>query len=299
MLFRVVEEIEHFTHAAVRSNQIKTCEIEAGNLHSMSKQKQSITKYKLHETGNLLEEIASKIGSYEGQEWKLPENKSSLEAIVGTDKTAELYSMGNSKESNIHLRSLLSGPLKDKSHEVRLAAIEWVVYDWGNVRGNSEKHELWPKQLQNYQTEVIDKFIEDNYQDRIASWSKVLAFADSSKYAIFDARVAMSLNAILDDIGYRNRFYMPPPSSQKLGGIFSHTKSYVAGVYKGTQPQYLGYFDYKDLLDAMVDKGLAKNVLDVEMRLFANGEIYANIYASKHGLKLPFPKQPTNLPNAS
>jgi hypothetical protein len=266
----------------------------------MSKQKQQITRYRLAETGDLLQQIANRIGTYEGQSWRLPDDRLLLEAIVGTVETDELYAMGHTPESNIHLRTLLSTPLKNKDLSIRLAAIEWVVYDWGNVRGQSEKHELWPKQLENYQTTVVEQFIESNYEDRIASWSKVLAFADSEKYAIFDARVAMSLNAILDDVSYKYRFYMPPPSSRKLSRVFSHAKAYVASVYNGKTPKYLGYFDYLDLLEEMVKKGLAKSVLDVEMRLFANGEIYANIYALKHGLPLPYPeKKDTNLHFAS
>lgn len=258
----------------------------------MRMSKQTIIRYMLHETGDLLEQIVSKIGGLGTQGWKLPEDKSLLAAIVGEEKTDELYEFGDTVTANIHLRTLLTASLRDKNLKTRLSAMEWVIYDWGNVRGASEKHELWPKLLQNYEPKVIESFIETHYTDRIASWSKVLAFADSSKYAIYDARVAMSLNAILDDVGYKNRFYMPPPSSKKLNKVFSHNKKYVAETYIEKQPRYLGYFDYMDLLHAIVERNFASNILDIEMRLFANGEIFANRYAAKYGIKKPYPQIP-------
>ncbi len=135
-----------------------------------------------------------------------------------------------------------------------------------------------------YQNNKWDKFIRKNYQYRIASWSKVLAFADSAKYAIYDARVVMSLNTILDDTRYQQRFYMPPPSSEKLPKSFSNIKKHVKNLYPNKQPKYLGYFEYLNLLNAIVNKKLANNILEVEMCLFANGMDFAKKYAAKYGL---------------
>jgi hypothetical protein len=250
----------------------------------MSKHKSTIIRFRPDLITDLPEKIWNDIGSYEDQEWDLPEDKKLLAKIVGEQATDELYAISDSAERNIHLRSLLSKPLKDKNLDIRLAAIEWVVYDWGNVRGKSEKHEKWPEQLKNYKPDVIEDFISANYRDRIASWSKVLGFADCNTYAIYDARVAMSLNTILDNTGYKNRFYMPPPSSTKLKTLFSNIKKHVGEQYSGKQPAYLGYFDYMDLLNAVVEKKLAKNVLEVEMRLFAHGMTFAKKYADKHNL---------------
>jgi hypothetical protein len=250
----------------------------------MSPSIKNIIRFRPDLVTDLPEKIWKEIGSYENQEWDLPEDKTLLATIVGDAATNELYAINDSAQRNIHLRSLLSQPLKVKDKSIRLAAIEWVVYDWGNVRGKSEKHESWPDQLKNYEPDVIENFISANYRDRIASWSKVLGFADCNTYAIYDARVAMSLNTILDNTTYKNRFYMPPPSSTKLSGLFSNIKKHVSKQYSGKQPAYLGYFDYMDLLNALVAKKLAKNVLEVEMRLFAHGMTFAKKYAEKHDL---------------
>jgi len=250
----------------------------------MSIKKQTIVRFRLNAIPNLPEKIWAEIDEYCGEEWGLPQKSESLKSIVGKTKAEELYAINNSAECNVQLRDALSPYLKSKDKQVRLLAIEWVVYDWGHVRGKSEKHEKWPEQLKNFEPDVVNDFISANYQNRIASWSKVLGFADSRNYAIYDARVAMSLNAILDNTNYKYRFYMPPPSSTKLSSLFSDIKDHVAGHYAGKHPTYLGYFDYMDLLNAFVEKELAPNVLEAEMRLFAHGMTFAKHYAAKHNL---------------
>ena len=250
----------------------------------MSTTADSITRYRLDSVTNLTEKIWSHIADYSGDEWELPKEHISLEKLVGSNATSELYAIKNSAECNIRLREIISPYLKHSDMRVRLAAIEWVVYDWGNVRGKSEKHEKWPEQLRKFEPKVIDDFIEANYKDRIASWSKVLGFAESDAYAIYDARVVMSLNAILDKTSYMHRFFMPQPSSDKLKPLFSNIKKHVANHYKDKQVKYMGYFDYLDLLKAFVNRGLALNVLEAEMKLFAHGMTFAQQYATKNNL---------------
>ena len=241
----------------------------------MSTTADSIIRFRPDSVTNLPNLIWEQIADYNGNEWELPKEKESLEELVGSNAAEALYAIGNSAECNIRLREIISPYLKHRDMQVRLAAMEWVVYDWGNVRGKSEKHEKWPRNLGDYSPEVVNNFISANYQDRIASWSKVLGFAESETYAIYDARVAMSLNATLDNTNYKGRFYLPPPSSDKLKPLFRNIKKHVADHYKDKQVNYMGYFDYMDLLNAFVDRGFALNVLEAEMKLFAHGMTFA------------------------
>lgn len=258
----------------------------------MSKRTRTIDPYYLSINSTVLDHVCRELGSYAGHNWAVPDDLTSLAAIVGVDKVAELDAITDSAEKNIHLHSMLSNALRDKNHATRFAAIEWVVYDWGHVRrATSDKHHAWPKELGSYAKATVDSFIASNYQDRIASWSKVLAFADASKYAIYDARVAMTLNAMLDELDFFHRFYMPPPSSKKLQKVFSDIKQSVAAKNPDEKPKYMGYFDYMELLHAIVARGAAKSVLEVEMKLFANAKVYANKYAKKYDLKIPFEKE--------
>ncbi len=250
----------------------------------MKKEKRGRIIFRIEDIPDLPEIIWNASGGYQNNKWEVPEDKSLLKNMVSDEDIEQLYSMEESAEQNIYLRSLLSKPLKAKDEELRMRAMKWVIYDWGHVRGLKGSEEVWPKQLGNYEEAVIEKFITENHKKRIASWSKVLAFADSAKYAIYDARVVMSLNTILDDTSYPQRFYMPPPSSEKLPKSFSNIKKHVKNLYPNKQPKYLGYFEYLNLLNAIVNKKLAKNILEVEMCLFANGMNYAEKYAAKYGL---------------
>jgi hypothetical protein len=49
---------------------------------------------------------------------------------------------------------------------------------------------------------------------------------------------------------------------------------------------YYHYEEYMDLLRSVVDKGLAINVLDAEMRLFANSDRLSQQYATKYNLQI-------------
>lgn len=220
---------------------------------------------------DLVDDIWNEIGGYQNQNWGLPDDKSLLANILGRKESDRIYDIQDTAIRNFILHDALSAPLKSNDYELRLKTMVWIIYDWGHVRGDSDKHESWPKQFQNYQPEVINSFISSNYRDRIASWSKVLAFAESTKYAIYDARVAMSLNAIFEKLGRSERFYMPVASSKKINKCFQDiSRKFQAQATVGN-PKYLGYFDYMSLLNEFVNKGLAPNVLECEMRLFANG----------------------------
>lgn len=260
----------------------------------MIKHKKDAGRVRLDLVEGLPEKIWSKIGSYDEQVWRLPKNKALLANLVGEQKTNDLYAIAGSAERNIQLRTLLSKPLKSNDESMRLAAIKWVVYSWGRVRGKRGSENVWPEQLKKYDPAVIDEFIKTQKNKRVASWSKVLAFADSRKYAIYDARVAVTLNSVLDEIGDANRFFMPPPSAGDLPEIFREMKVHVAKRYAKKRRMYLGYLEYMDLLHVAVEKKLAENVLDAEMRLFANFDIYANKFAARHGMKTPYPNLPSN-----
>ena len=243
--------------------------------------------YPLEQVPGLVRKIWSETRSYSGYNWSVPTKAASvasLTALVGQANVDRLYAITNRAEQNIQLRSLLSPFLKRNNMEIRLCAMRWVIYDWGYVRGPRGSEKDWPEQFGNYETNVIESFIEEHHGSRIASWSKALAFADSSKYAIYDARVVMSLNSILDKIGHDRKFFMPSASSDKLRKTFKSVKRHVSTRFPGKKFAYMGYTEYMRLLDAFVIEKLAQSVLDAEMRLFANSDLHTSHYKARHGL---------------
>lgn len=247
----------------------------------------------------LTEKIWSKTYSYEGKPWALPKNMQLLADLIGQEKAQTLYDLADKVSQNIELRNLVAEPLRDINYDRRLAAIKWVIYSWGGITKQGNDDETWPNIFKNYEDAVVTDFVKEQKNNRIASWSKIFAFVDSIKYAIFDARVAMSLNAILEEVGDRNYFYMPSTKIEDLPDLFNGMKKVVRERYKGKHPKYLGYFEYMLLLHSMVDKGLVKDVLDAEMRLFANFDIHANRYAYRHELELPYPDVAFELPTCN
>lgn len=234
----------------------------------------------------LFKVIQQETMDFQNQKWKLPENRKLLEGLVGQVETDKLYAITDTKEQNIYLRKLLVAPLKDEDHTKRYRAIHWVVVNWGKIiKGKRQDLEDWVAELQNYDATTVESFIEKHGKNRISSWSKVLAFADSSKYAIYDTRVAMSLNMIFEKAGYSQRFFMPQSRSDELNDLFKNVRASIAKRYKGKRVKYLLYPDYMQLLRSFVEKYPSTNILDLEMRLFANSGRLAKEYAEKYDLK--------------
>jgi hypothetical protein len=235
------------------------------------------------------------LGTFQHQNWDVPLDRKLLASIVGKAKTDAFYAITDSQQQNIQLRTLLREPLRSKDVQKRNTAIKWIVYDWGNippkVDENDDRLFKMCTELNDFGDEDVKEFVVKYKIDRIASWSKVLAFADSDKYAIFDARVAMSLNALLDEVNFKRKFYMPQSISKPLNNIFVAIRKKVNADYKGTKLPYMGYREYTTLLNSAVEQGLAPNVLQAEMQLFAQGKKMGNRYARRHKMPIPYPNE--------
>ena len=73
----------------------------------------------------------------------------------------------------------------DVAEKAKLA--KWIVADWGGVRSNR------PITLQGH----LDQIENDSRPLKgVASYSKILSVVNCTQYAIYDARVAVSLNAV-------------------------------------------------------------------------------------------------------
>lgn len=93
---------------------------------------------------------------------------------------------GTSLEQNLALRQELNRTWNtDNRRRIELAV--WYVRAWGGVRRTGDQ--------------TITRYVEGfpnlpNRMSGISSWSKIATISDPAKYAIYDARVAFSLNAI-------------------------------------------------------------------------------------------------------
>jgi len=103
--------------------------------------------------------------------------------------TGIVLPMGNQYAQNVSLKHQLSNLYSNGNDDAKISATKYYIAVWGGVRRNGMN------KIKNYSLASPDSLIVNGVQG-IASWSKALCIRDPNNYAIYDARVALSLNAI-------------------------------------------------------------------------------------------------------
>lgn len=184
-------------------------------------------------------------------EYKWPRGKKS----VPFDKTFE-----NRKE--------LSRKFKAEPQSRRSIAIE-MVRDWGGIRTGKISA------IEQMSNQTPEQLIALGLW-RISSWSKVIVLHDPEKYLIFDARVAFSINQILQRAEKIVTFFPTPPSrnsyvrAASLHVSHKKTKALESETIKG---QHF-YIAYLALIQA-VAQSLGMPGWQLEMALFARAPLLA------------------------
>jgi hypothetical protein len=148
-----------------------------------------------------------------GYDWRLkPAAKGRLLQIVPTFDT-DIFD-NPPEELNVRLRMELS-PLLKACDDRSLLLAKWIIREWGGIKGGPDDAPgEWMEALGGFEDETISNFIVKNGTKRISSWSKLLAFADSAKHAIYDALTSVALNCALRRLRDNRRFYMPAGQKQ-------------------------------------------------------------------------------------
>jgi hypothetical protein len=178
--------------------------------------------------------------------------------IIGSKKCNEIFEDASPASVNRGLRGALRPLLKKGSRRDRIRIARWIVRDWGGIRRGIETVDTWVDSLGDFSLDRLNKFSQNMAFKRISSWSKILAFAEPNHHAIFDARVAASLNCCLVAIRAKYGFFQP--SSQNR---------VIQQVHRRFMPHAYSYFDYLGLLKAVVRTQKATSILEAEMILFA------------------------------
>lgn len=185
-----------------------------------------------------------------------------LEGIVGRleHDTSALTALERNQDIRDRLAPAISAA--DPARLYDLAA--WIIKDWGGISGGRRSDDvdplkLWSEALHGFGSDQITAFVQAQGNKRVSSWSKLLAFADASTYAIYDTRVAVTLNIALKALGDERRFHLP----QGRNDIVARA---AAVLGKARDP--LGYLDYLAFLRAVVTQR-EQTFLSAETRLFA------------------------------
>lgn len=94
---------------------------------------------------------------------------------------------------------------RDKAARIRLVRTQ--IEDWGGIRKNREAL------IEQYALQPASKLISRG-SSGISSWSKALAIRDPRQFAVYDARVALTLNALQVILVGRVDFLFPVPPTQ-------------------------------------------------------------------------------------
>jgi len=101
----------------------------------------------------------------------------------------QLNKSDNQYYQNVSLKKQLSKQYAEANPEIKIKLTKYYISTWGGIHGNKSDT------LKCYALSCPDG-LRKRREKGIASWSKALVIRDPSQYAIYDARVAFSLNLL-------------------------------------------------------------------------------------------------------
>lgn len=193
-----------------------------------------------------------------------PRNRDWYEWKVDEDLPQGIYVKGSSDyERATSLREALNTELS-KNPNRREELTKFYIERWGGVNGNK------PETMKIYASNTPSSIIERRAKG-VASWSKALTILDPATYAIYDARVAFSLNALQLTAKIEKPLRFPILQSQNT--LLKRTSELLKSKTKGWDrlDGDVFYSEYLKLLNT-VAKEMRVTIGDIEMCLFAKAE---------------------------
>ncbi len=185
---------------------------------------------------------------------------------------------GNAFLQNETLKKQLSSQYQTGSGDQKIELTRYYIAVWGGVRRNSaEKISAYAL---NQPRELIANGIVG-----IASWSKALSIREPDRYAIYDARVAVSLNAlqIIHKVAEPVLFPLLTGQNKTINqGVKGLADCAAKGNWRKIASE--SFYDEYNALLAKVAAALSVEHYAVEMALFTNAPAL---------LKSAFPAGPT------
>lgn len=171
---------------------------------------------------------------------------------------------GNQYSQNASLKNQLSLRYRNGNDEAKIAVTKYYIAVWGGVKRNSIE------KIRRYSLDDPEHLIANGAQG-VASWSKALCIRDPARYAIYDARVALSLNAIQVVAGVEAPVLYPLLSGQnKLVNEGSRRICrHACGNNWPEVEEAAFYQQYNEVLAAAAN-ALQVNHYTLEMLLFAH-----------------------------
>lgn len=180
---------------------------------------------------------------------------------------------GDNYAKNIALKEQSAQIWKDGD---KSKVAKWVIADWGGIKGNKDTT------VASYVTAISSGRYPSEIKG-VASYSKILSFMDPNKFAIYDARVAISLNAIqlLQDAKNGTAFTYLPGRNTKLQKFRKLSSTQRRALLKSgwsAIPTDDCYTFYLNILKQVKSELNTAKLYELEMSLFADAEKLAGLY---------------------
>lgn len=182
------------------------------------------------------------------------------------------------------LREHISHSLRCGSKDTKETLATWIISNWGGIKANlPERISGYLAALGDFSEDRVSDFVKISGTKGISSWSKLLSFAYSDRYAIYNSRTAVALNCALKLRGHGAAFVMPLGKAKVTVSATSALRNHMRQC--NACREVLGYNDYMSLLRRFVEvnpfTGPA-DVLEAEMVIFANSPVIAKKFLSQH-----------------
>lgn len=215
---------------------------------------------KSHNLSELIDALDAYFSQYRNQldelyRWKIPADVPCTGFQRGADSLAQ---------ANMRLKRALSLDWEQNpSRRTYLAT--WFVSAWGGVRTNDE--ETLAAYARASEDELSTRAING-----VATWSKILAMRNPSKFQIYDARVSASLNAlqIVQKVGNPIIFPSVPSRNTKIVPFQRKLRS-LSGNFQKVSPLD-AYRQYGEALRGTANRVGLETGEEIEMLLFADAE---------------------------
>ena len=161
---------------------------------------------------------------------------------------------GNQYLKNVVLKKELNKKWKESQNvEDKLILIKYYIATWGGIHTNSLES------MEEYSKLSASQLIK-NGKKGIASWSKAIVVHDPNEFAIFDARVAISLNCIQKLYGLNDAVLFPVlPSRNKIVALgnklikaTAKSESWEKAYEENFYTQYLKILNYAAKAEELV-----------------------------------------------
>lgn len=175
--------------------------------------------------------------------------------------------IGNQYIKNLILKQELNSKWQNSdSDEEKNELIKYYITTWGGIHTNSQDS------MNEYYNLSANELIQKGKKG-IASWSKAIVIHNPNKYAIFDARVAISLNCIQKLYNIDDKILFPVLSSRNK--VVAKGNKLIKETAKNEKwkkaNEDIFYNQYLSILEKVAQE-YNTNISTVEMLLFAKAE---------------------------